>query len=904
MLRTTAPPILREFFEADPNAVLLSDGSGAIVFANSRASELFGYPGPELERMRLDDLVPLALRADNGRRRAGYPAAPRARAMGEGRELRARRRDGTQLPVEVALSSFESDGDLLVRAVVVDITERRSAERRSSVLVEASRRLSGALRAEEVARIVVDLGPSALGASAALLAVLEEGGLVLAGVRGQPAKAVARFAQAMLLDGAPVLDAIERRATVVLSSRDAPNEDPVVAFPPGVASVACVPLLADERPLGVLALAFPDERGFEGDDRRFAEILAATCGQALDRARLFEAERRSHTLAEEARRQATTISRLNEAVAEARNADEVASLLVDDVFATFPASTVALTLLDEASGEFVLVDVRAAGRTPEARARWPFELATPARDVVLSRDILILDQAGYRARYPEVSAISDPSDIGTYLALPLIVGGRAIGALGLTLGDRRAFTEDELGYLRALGGAGAQAIERANLITSDLASRRLLEHVIAQMPVSVVVAEAPSGRVIVANRATAAVVGSENAAALSIRDWSTGRFLHGDGSPYRPSEWPLARSLATGDVVTDERVEIREAGAARWASVSSAPLRDKSGRIVAAVATASDITAGREAELARDAFIGILSHELRTPITTIFGGSKALMRPGRLTDPVAAELAQDIAAEAERLQRLVEDLLVLSRVERGADMTVGDPVLLQRLVPRIVAYEEARWPGRRFELSLPPALPPISGDDSYIEQILRNLLSNAAKYGPAEGGIGIDVALDDDEVIVRVTDEGPGFAPGDEESVFGLFYRAPSAVRTAPGAGIGLYAARALVTAIGGRIWAASREGGGAEVAFALRVLHSEPPEEDTQREGPRSRLPFLSVSGRVDGSVGAGGSAPGPAVPDPVASVSASDGSSEASSGASSTRTQPSDGSQPTTPRKARSPR
>jgi two-component system sensor histidine kinase KdpD len=110
-------------------------------------------------------------------------------------------------------------------------------------------------------------------------------------------------------------------------------------------------------------------------------------------------------------------------------------------------------------------------------------------------------------------------------------------------------------------------------------------------------------------------------------------------------------------------------------------------------------------------------------------------------------------------------------------------------------------------------------EQTYVEQIVRNLLTNAAKYGGAEGRI--DVIGEDvgDEVVVRVLDRGRGFPEGDASRLFDIYYRSPQVARQAAGAGIGLFVSKALVDAMNGRIWAAEREGGGAEFGFALRAV-------------------------------------------------------------------------------------
>lgn len=230
-----------------------------------------------------------------------------------------------------------------------------------------------------------------------------------------------------------------------------------------------------------------------------------------------------------------------------------------------------------------------------------------------------------------------------------------------------------------------------------------------------------------------------------------------------------------------------------------------------------------EAQAQREAFFGILSHELRTPITTIYGGTRMLVQAdGRLSHDARREVQADIAADAERLYRLIEDLLVLTRSEHGSLEIAPEPVLLQRLLPRVLDSERARWPGVRFSLELVPGAPPVVGEETYVEQVVRNLLNNAGKYGGARGEVLLRVTFVDDHVEIRVLDEGPGLGTEDPEGLFRLFYRAETAIRRASGAGIGLYACRELVTAMGGRIWASTRPEGGAEFGFALRIFDEE----------------------------------------------------------------------------------
>jgi PAS domain S-box-containing protein len=236
-----------------------------------------------------------------------------------------------------------------------------------------------------------------------------------------------------------------------------------------------------------------------------------------------------------------------------------------------------------------------------------------------------------------------------------------------------------------------------------------------------------------------------------------------------------------------------------------------------------DVTEARRARAMSDAFVGVLSHELRTPVTTIYGNSKLLGRTVReLDDSVKRSVLGDIEVESERLYRLVEDLLVLARFGEGAAHLGREPLLLQRIVPLVIRSEEARWPGTIFQTQISPGLPTVQGEPTYVEQVVRNLIGNAAKYSGEGGKVEIVLDAEDDEVRLRVLDNGPGFAPAEAARLFELFYRSAATATKAGGAGIGLFVSQRLIESMGGRIWARPRSGGGAEFGFTLKVFNEE----------------------------------------------------------------------------------
>lgn len=223
-----------------------------------------------------------------------------------------------------------------------------------------------------------------------------------------------------------------------------------------------------------------------------------------------------------------------------------------------------------------------------------------------------------------------------------------------------------------------------------------------------------------------------------------------------------------------------------------------------------------KANASKDEFLGLISHEMRTPMTTIHGGARLLRRRWDRIDPLSRdEVLNDIEQQAERLQRIVEDLLVLARVELG-EVVQTEPVLVQRLVDQtITAYSKQR-PNRRIELYEDPDTLPVNSSQIYLEQVLLNLVNNADKYSPIDQPIEVHTEMRGDQVVISVLDRGPGIAPEELDRIFERFYRSSETAHRASGAGIGLTVCKRLIEAQNGTIWAEARDGGGLIVSFSL----------------------------------------------------------------------------------------
>jgi signal transduction histidine kinase len=250
--------------------------------------------------------------------------------------------------------------------------------------------------------------------------------------------------------------------------------------------------------------------------------------------------------------------------------------------------------------------------------------------------------------------------------------------------------------------------------------------------------------------------------------------------------------------------------------ITYAPLLSEENKLRNIFVSVRDITHFRTADEIKATFISIVSHELRTPVTLIKGYASTLRRDDAKWDKATiSDSLAVIEEEADRLSKMIDDLLDASRLQAGglslnqADVSI--PGLARRVVSRF-AVQSAK---HHLITDFPENFPVIIGDETRIEQVLSNLVSNALKYA-SQGEIKISGCERPDQVVICVSDEGSGIEANDLPHIFDRFYRSTTAVRHTKGAGLGLYLARAIVEAHGGRIWADAAIHNGAKICFSL----------------------------------------------------------------------------------------
>ena len=281
---------------------------------------------------------------------------------------------------------------------------------------------------------------------------------------------------------------------------------------------------------------------------------------------------------------------------------------------------------------------------------------------------------------------------------------------------------------------------------------------------------------------------------------------------------PILQAFAGQNVVNREMVISTKDGQCFAVSVTASCVRSAKGEPMNGILNVRDITREREQEEQRSTFISVISHELQTPIAIIKGYASTLARTDAMLDPEALRsrlLA--VEEEADRLNKLVGNLLYASRIQAGGLQMEITPLDLARLVEGVVRRLRAKSPDCSVTYDIPPQLPTVMADRDRIEEVLQNLLDNAIKYSPQHPTVTVTCRGTGDEVIVSVSDAGIGISLRDQEQIFHRFQRVGNQLTSASqGAGLGLYICRAIVEAHGGQIWVESTLHEGSTFSFSL----------------------------------------------------------------------------------------
>ncbi|HVX96359.1 MAG TPA: PAS domain S-box protein [Polyangia bacterium] len=399
-------------------------------------------------------------------------------------------------------------------------------------------------------------------------------------------------------------------------------------------------------------------------------------------------------------------------------------------------------------------------------------------------------------------------DMASFISVPIRYRRRHIGNVYLAnRAGEACFTAQDQRMVEMLAARAAVALETAKLYAGEAQQRAWLRSVIEQLPEGVVILDR-HGRVVTTNRALLSFLNDG-------RGSLEGRELHGfelklpNGAPIPPDDLPSTCALQRGESSMGRELALLKPGNGLVPVLANAaPIRDDTGAITGATIIIQDITARKELERLREEWASVIAHDLRQPVSAIALSADALeMVSGPNLPEKGAKAIARIRAASTRLGRMVDDLFDASRIEANRLSVAQRAVDLGELAASVA--DGLRDEMGDHDLLVDAAPAQIAWiDPDRIQQVLANLLTNAAKYGAPGSEIHVDVSDRGEAIEVAVTNHGPGIAAEEIPRLFERFWRARKARGSGtPGAGLGLYIAKGLVEANGGRIWVDSTPG-------------------------------------------------------------------------------------------------
>jgi PAS domain S-box-containing protein len=544
---------------------------------------------------------------------------------------------------------------------------------------------------------------------------------------------------------------------------------------------------------GLVLVFFEAERMFSDEELDVARHLSDAARGALERSELYEAERTARALSQQ-------LARTGSVLATELDPAAVLDEVVQQAPALLAADACAVLILED--DELVVSAVSGEG-TAEAVGARVSTSESVSGDVFQSRAPVVVDDA---AAAPEPSGGRDQllgGRYAAYLGVPLSgPAGVTAGVLAVYARRPRAWRAEEVEALLALAGNTSAALANAELYSRVSLENERSVAILANIADAIVAVDR-DGRVVLWNAAAEQITGVPQEEAIG-----------------HTTAQVLRRHLESGDdeaPAGQRLVSITRGGEELWLSLSEAVMRDPLGAVAGRIFAFRDISSDRMVEQVKSDFVAAVSHELRTPLTSIYGFAETLLRQDI---PFAEEERRTflayIASESARLTEIVDQLLNVARLDAGDLQVELGRIDVGSVVSEVVGTVDA-GNGHQFEIDLPDEPLAAEADPEKVRQVFNILVENALRYSPQGGTVTVGARRNADRVEVRVVDEGMGIPAAEREWIFRKFYRAESAARDgAAGTGLGLFIAKELVNAMGGRIWVDSTEGEGSSFAFEL----------------------------------------------------------------------------------------
>jgi PAS domain S-box-containing protein len=706
--------------------------------------------------------------------------------------------------VEV-LEAFASLGSVALRNVAsIEQSSRQLRIQRGFFRIASV--LAQPLSLDETLDAVAQAASEALGGSFAAVLMPGEGGLRLAGAYELPPAAADLFREG--LSGAEPLEEAASRKRVLASPQLAEDDRfgddwRALADAAGSLSLVAVPVEAPRREqTGIGLVFFSEEQAFSDDEIELAHHLAGAARGALERAELFEAERRNRAIAQQLARTGTLL-------ASELDPDAILEEIVAQAPGLVGADAAAVSVLE---GDELVVSAAHGEGAEAAIGSRVSPVGELAGEVVQTRGPVAVGDARADGLVSGSDALLE-AGYAAYLGAPLLgAEGTVHGVLAVYAREARSWREEEVEALAALAGNVSAFLSNAELYQRVLLERERSLAILGNVADGIVAVDR-EGRVVL-----------WNAAAEEITDVPAAEAMG------RTPADVIQRSLEPDETSAEGRglIQIRRGEEEVWLSVSEAVMRDPAGAVSGRIYGFRDVSSDRLVEQLKSGFVSTVSHELRAPLTSIYGFAETLLREDvAFGDEERRTFLGYIATEAQRLTGIVDALLSVARLEAGDLQVQFAPTDLREVVSDVVENAERELAnGRRFVIEIPEEPLDASADRDKVRQILANLVDNALKFSPSGGTVTVAARKTHDAVQVRIVDEGTGVPQGEQERIFRKFYRAEPAGQATGGTGLGLFIARGLASAMGGRVWVDSDTGAGGCFVLELPVIVSDVTEE------------------------------------------------------------------------------
>ena len=384
----------------------------------------------------------------------------------------------------------------------------------------------------------------------------------------------------------------------------------------------------------------------------------------------------------------------------------------------------------------------------------------------------------------------------------------------------REFTSEDEEVLVMFAAQAATAIANARTYRDEQRARADLEALIDTSPVGVVVFDAGTGKPVSFNREAKRIVGGLRTPGRSpeqLLEMITCR--RADGREISLEKFPLARALSSSETVRAEEIVLQVPdGRSVNTLVNATPIRSEDGTVESVVVTLQDLAELEELERLRAEFLGMVSHELRAPLTSIKGSAATVLGASPAPNPAEVlQIFRIIDEQADHMRSLINDLLDVGRIEAGTLSVDPEPAKVASLVDQARSTFLSGGGRHTISIDLDLDLPPVMADRQRIVQVLNNLFSNASRHAPESSPIRVAAVQDGIYVAISVSDEGRGVTPELLPHLFRKHTRVSGGDRNLGGAGLGLAICKGLVEAHGGRIRAES-DGAGLGTRFTFTI--------------------------------------------------------------------------------------